>query len=66
MSRRRFREKKEPKNNILEDIMFKIYWKPLLGKCLQCVKEPTNGVEKNAVAVVLTNSHFKEEVVGHV
>ena len=46
--------------------MFKIYWKPLLGKCLQCVKEPTNGVEKNAVAVVLTNSHFKEEVVGHV
>ena len=55
MSRERGREKKEPKDNILEDIMFMIFWKPLAGKCLQRVKEPINGVEKNAVAVVRIN-----------
>ena len=32
-----------------------IFWKSLVGKCLQCVKEPINGVEKNAVAVVRIN-----------
>ena len=57
---------KEPKDNILEDIMFMIFWKPLVGKCLQCMKEPTNGLEKNAVAMVRPNSHCKGEVVGHV
>ena len=41
-----------------------IIWKPLVGKRLQCVKELTNEVNKNVVAVVLTNSHCKEEVVG--
>ena len=43
-----------------------ISWKPLVTQCLQCVKEPTKEVNKNAVAVVCTNSHCKEEVVGHV
>ena len=66
MSTGRGREKKEPKDNILEDIMFMIFWKPLVGKCLQCVKDSTNGVEENVVAVVRTYSHYTEEVVGHV
>ena len=43
-----------------------ISWKPLVTKCWQCVKETTHEVNKNAVAVVCTNSHCKEEVVGHV
>ena len=39
-----------------------IIWKPLADECWQCV----NKVDKNAVAMVLTNSHCKEkEVVGH-
>ena len=63
MSRGRGREKKEPKDNILEDIMFMIFWKPLVGKCLQCVKEPIIRVEKNVVAVVRCNSLCKEEVM---
>ena len=42
-------------------------WKQMVGECLQCVKEPTNEVDKNTVAVVRTNnSHSKEKVVGHV
>ena len=41
-----------------------IVWKPLICECLQCLKEPTNEVNKNAAVVVLTNSHCKEEVVG--
>ena len=66
MSRGRGREEKEPKDNVLEDIMFIIFWKPRVGKCLQCVNEPTNEVEKNAVTMVRTHSHCKEDVVGHV
>ena len=27
-------------------------WGPFLGECLFCKKEPSNGVDKNAVAVV--------------
>ena len=42
------------------------FWKPLVGECLQSVKEQTNGVEKNSVAVIRINSHCTEEVVGHV
>ena len=30
------------------------------------MKDPTNKMDKNAVAVALTNSHCKEEVVGYV
>ena len=41
-------------------------WEPLLGDCLKCVKEPTNEVDKHAVAVVRINSLSKEVVVGHV
>ena len=54
----------EKKDNIVEDIyhVYKIFWKWLLGDCLQCVKESTNKVEKNAVVVVCTDSHCKEEV----
>ena len=40
-------------------------WKPLVFECFQCVKEPTKEVDKNVV-VVITNSHCKEEEVGHV
>ena len=40
-------------------------WEPLLGECLKCVKEPTNEIDKNAVAVVRTNSISKDVVVGH-
>ena len=43
-----------------------IIWKTLVGECLQCMKEPTSEVDKNAVAVVYSNSHFKEKVVGYV
>ena len=44
-----------------------IIWKPLVGECLQCEKELTNEVDKNAVAVVVcSSSHYKEEVVDHV
>ena len=42
-----------------------IIWKPLVGNCLQCVKEATNEVDKNAVAVARTTSHSKEELVGN-
>ena len=38
--------------------------KPLVGKCLQYLKELTNKVDKNSVAVTRTSSHCKEEVVG--
>ena len=60
MSREPGREKKEPNDNILEDIMFMIFWKPLVGKCFQCEKEPINWVEMNAVALVRTNSLCKK------
>ena len=40
-------------------------WKPLVCVCLKYVKEPTNKVDENAVDVVCTNSHCKEEVVCH-
>ena len=35
---------------------------PLVGDCLQCVKEPTNKVDKNAVAVVRTNFNCQDPV----
>ena len=58
-------EKKEPKDNIFEDIMFMMIWKPLVGDCLHCVKEPTNKVNKNGVVMVRSNSYCKEQVVAH-
>ena len=41
-------------------------WELLLGDCLKCVKEPTNQVDKHAVAVVRINYLSEEIVVGHV
>ena len=46
--------------------VYMIIWKPLVGECLQCVKEPINKMDKDVVAVVRTNSHCQEEVVSHV
>ena len=41
-------------------------WELLLDEYLKCVVEPTNEVEKHAVAVVCINSLSKEVVVGPV
>ena len=41
-------------------------WSPFLGECLLGKKEPSNGVDKNAVAVIRLHSCGREEVVGHV
>ena len=57
-------EKRASREYIREHCVYLIIWKSLFGKCLQCVKEPTNEVDKNAVAVVRTNYHCKEGVVG--
>ena len=38
-----------------------IIWKSLVDEYLQCVREPTNKVVKNAVAIFLTNSNYAEE-----
>ena len=40
-------------------------WSPLLAECLFGKKELSNGVDKNAVTVILLNSCGREEVVGH-
>ena len=37
-----------------------IIWEPLVDEYLQCVKELTNEMDKNAVAAVHNNSHCKE------
>ena len=65
MTRGRCCDRKEPKD--LKRILC-LYdnLEVIIGACLQCVKEPTNEVGKNAVAVVRTNSHCQEEVAGHV
>ena len=47
-------------------VVYMIIWKSLIGEYLQCVKKSTKKKEKNTVAVVRTNSYYKEEVVGHV
>ena len=39
-----------------------IIWEPLVGMCLQRVKEPINKVNKNDVSLVRTNSHCNGEV----
>ena len=44
-----------------------IIWKPLVSKCLQDVKEPTNEANKNAVVVPFrTDRYFKEQLVSYV
>ena len=44
---------------IRESHVYMIIWKPLVGEFLQCVEKLTNEVEKNTVAVVCANSHYK-------
>ena len=41
-------------------------WSPFLSKCLLGKKELSNGVDKNAAAVIRLHSCGREEVVGHV
>ena len=43
-----------------------VIWKPLVGVFLQCVKEPTNEVDKNDNAVICTTSYCKKEVVRNI
>ena len=40
-------------------------WSPLLDECLFGKKEQSNGVDKNAVAVIRLNSCGKQKMVGH-
>ena len=40
-------------------------WCPILDECLFGKKKTTNGVDKNAVAVICLNSCGRNEVVGH-
>ena len=40
-------------------------WSRILGECLLVKKEPSNGVDKNTVAVIALHSGGREEVVGH-
>ena len=56
------------KNLVCYFVKAKIFlcWSPLLGECLFGKKDPSNGVDKNAVAVIHLNNCGKEEVVGHV
>ena len=58
---------KRPKRQCMRGYhVYMIIWKPLVGECLQCLKEPTNEVDKNVVALVFTNALCKKEVVSHV
>ena len=41
-------------------------WRPLLDECLFGNKEQSNGVDKNAVAVIRLNNCGKEDVVSYV
>ena len=44
---------------IRESHVYTRIWKPLVGEFLQYVEKLTIEVEKNTVAVVCTNSHYK-------
>ena len=41
-------------------------WEPLVGECLKSRKEPTNKMDKTAVALIRISSYSEEMVVGHV
>ena len=41
-------------------------WETLVGECLKSRKEPTNELDKTAVAMTRINSYSEEVVVGHV
>ena len=42
-----------------ESNVYMIIWKPLVGELLQYVEKSTNEVEKNTVALLCTNAHYK-------
>ena len=41
-------------------------WNPLVGETLKCRQEPWNEVDKNAVAIIRSDSREKEIIVEHV
>ena len=41
-------------------------WNPVIGELLKCKREPTNEVDKHAVAIMCSDSLVKESVVGHI
>ena len=41
-------------------------WNPFVGKTLKCRQEPSNKVDKNAVAIIRSGLWEKETIVGHV
>ena len=41
-------------------------WNPLIGEMLKRKREPTNEVDKHAVAIMRSNLLGKESVVGHI
>ena len=40
-------------------------WEPLVGECLKSRKDPTNEMDKTAVAVIRINSYGEGVAVGH-
>ena len=40
-------------------------WNPLVGDTLKCRQEPSNEVDKKAVAIIRSDSWEKETIVGH-
>ena len=41
-------------------------WNPLVGETLKCRQEPSNEVDKNAAAIIRSDSWKKENIVWHV
>ena len=41
-------------------------WSPLIGEILNCKREPSNEVDKYAVAIIRKDSWENESIVGHV
>ena len=41
-------------------------WNPVIVEILKCKREPTNEVDKHAVAIMCSGSLGKESVVGHI
>ena len=47
-------------------LVYMSVWDPLVGECVKNRKEPTNEMEKTAVAVIRINSYSEDVVAGHV
>ena len=60
------KKKTRKKTRARSCIRREIYWSLLLGECLFRKREPRNGFDKNAVAVICLNICGREEMVGHV